>query len=212
MEIESYEPYHIGSKLNPAINYDSLKRKLKDYIKDLDYSIVTSETPEKQIVYEVPVEVIATKNDIRIELNYVSQAINVIGSKPEEVTNIFDELLNSLSSLEYEIESTILFFEVISSIYLKVDEKPKEILGKSLVSNDDSFADDGIPTLNTVGIRMGGENPSNGAFITLAFEPSPTSPNSKLTVRVQYRTKDRESIIGFYEGLEGKIVDLVNKF
>jgi len=60
MKIESYEPYHIGTKLHPYINFEAFKEKVKKELGKRGYEI------PKRVVTEAikitpPREVLATK-------------------------------------------------------------------------------------------------------------------------------------------------------
>ena len=40
MEIESFEPYHIGTKLKPSVDITQLKKKIKNKLKEHDYKLM----------------------------------------------------------------------------------------------------------------------------------------------------------------------------
>lgn len=208
VEIDSYELYHIGNKLNPAINFEKFKDDLETSLKDCGFSI-TKEDSFNRI--NVPSEVICTKNSVKVELNYERQALNLIGTNPSEVTSIFEEIISTLPDMDYEIDSTIVFFEVIAGILLKSSGKPLEKIGALISLNTKLFTDDDIPEVNTIGIRIGGNEPSDKAFITLTIEPNPVNPNLKTAVKIQYRA-EKQNIIEFHRKLDGKIMKLFEHF
>ena len=119
MEIESYEPYHIGNKLNPVTNFDGLKTKLKEKLEVSGYSITEKSPSGQQIILGMPSEVLGIKNDVRVELNHLSQALNVIGTNPHDVSSVFKEITSFLPDIGYEIENLSLFFESSSKIAYK---------------------------------------------------------------------------------------------
>ena len=208
VEIDSYELYHIGNKLNPAINFEKFKDDLETSLKDCGFSIKKEDSFNR---INVPSEVICTKNNVKVELNYERQALNLIGTNPSEVTSIFEEIISTLPDMDYEIDSTIVFFEVIAGILLKSPGKPLEKIGALINLNTKLFTDDDIPEVNAIGIRIGGNEPSDKAFITLTIEPNPVNPNLKTAVKIQYRA-EKQNIIEFYRKLDGKIMKLFEPF
>ncbi len=210
LEIESYEPYHIGNKLNPATNFDSLKTKLKEKFKTTGYS-VTEKTPSgQQIILDLPIETLGTKNDVRVELNHIAHALNVIGTKPENVTNVFTEITSILPDIGYELDKISLLYEIVASIIIKSDDKPIDILNKSVNLNLASLSIDEL-NLDIMGMRIGGENTEKGKSFALAIEPNITSPSSRFLVRVLYRSKETADIEVFYKDLDTKIIDLISQ-
>ncbi len=212
MQIESYEPYHIGNKLNPATNFDSLKKKLKEKLQTAEYKITEETLSGQQVIFDKPIEVLGLKNDVRIELNHLAQALNVIGTNPENVSSIYMEINSFLPEIGYEIENLSLFFEIVTSIIVKSDGKsPKEILNDSIKLNMGSFFINDIQNTNIIGIRIGGENTENDNNFTLSIEPSTTSPNSRFMLNLRYRSKDKENIQIFHQELDEKIMQLLTQ-
>ena len=212
LQIESYEPYHIGNKLNPATNFDSLKKKLKEKLQTAEYKITEETLSGQQVIFDKQIEVLGLKNDVRIELNHLAQALNVIGTNPENVSSIYMEINSFLPEIGYEIENLSLFFEIVTSIIVKSDGKsPKEILNDSIKLNMGSFFINDIQNTNIIGIRIGGENTENDNNFTLSIEPSTTSPNSRFMLNLRYRSKDKENIQIFHQELDEKIMQLLTQ-
>lgn len=210
LEIESYEPYHIGNKLNPATNFDSLKTKLKEKLRTTGYSETEHSPASQQIILGLPIETLGTKNDVRVELNHISQALNVVGVKPESVTEIFTEISSIFPDIGYELDKTFLFYEIVASILIKSDSIPIDILNKSVKINLEPLSIDEL-NLNIVGMRIGGENAEKGKSFTLSIEPNVTSPSSRFLVRLQYRSKETADIELFYRDLNSKIIGLISQ-
>jgi len=211
LEIESYEPYHIGNKLNPATNFDTLKTKLKKKLEVSGYSVADKTPSGQQIILEMPSEILGRKNDVRIELNHVAQALNVIGTNPDNVTSIFTEITSFLSEIGYEIDNLSLFFEIVTSIIIKSSSKPKEIFNKSVNLNLGQFTIKDISDVDVIGIRIGGEDATKNNNFTLSIEPSPTSPNSRFLLRLQYRSENKDNVEKFYSDLDSKVINLLNQ-
>lgn len=212
LEIEAYEPYHIGNKLNPAMNFDSMKSKLRDCLKEAGYSL-TDDTPQpgQQIILNMGNEILGTKDDSRVELNHTAQALNVIGTNPSNVSDVFSEITSILEDIGYEIDKTILFFEIISSITVKSDGKPIELLNNTIKSNLKSFPVSDVQDLNVVGVRIGGESSSEDSSFVLTVEPSVTSPSSRFVVKLQYRTHKKENVSNFHKDLNNNVTDFINR-
>lgn len=210
MEIESYEPYHIGNKLNPATNFDSLKTKLKEKLKTTGYSVPEKTPSGQQIILDLPIETLGTKNDVRVELNHIAHALNVVGTKPESVTEIFTEITSILPDIGYELDKISLLYEIVASIIIKSDDKPIDILNKSVNLDLASLSIDEL-NLDIIGMRIGGENIEKGKSFALAIEPNVTSPSSRFLVRVQYWSKENADIELFYKDLDTKIIDLISQ-
>lgn len=213
LEIEAYEPYHIGNKLNPAMNFDSMKSRLRDCLKEAGYS-VTDDTPQsgQQIILNLGNEILGTKDDVRVELNHTAQALNVIGTNPSNVSDVFSEITSILEDIGYEIDKSVLFFEILSSIIVKSGDKPIELLNDTIKkSNLKSFPVNDVQDLNVVGVRIGGESSSGDSSFVLTIEPSVTSPSSRFVVKLQYRSNEKDNILNFHKDLNGNILEFVNR-
>lgn len=210
MNIESYEPYHIGNKLNPATNFDGLKTKLKERLKTIGYSVTEKTLTGQQIILDLPIETLGTKNDVRVELNYLAQALNVVGTKPEIVTEIFTEITSILPDIGYELDKTSLFYEIIASIVIKSDDKPTDILNKSVNVNIGTLSLNDLD-MNIIGMKIGGENIEKGKSFVLSIEPNVTSPSSRFLVKLQYRSRDIEIVKSFHSDLDSKIIGLISQ-
>lgn len=210
LDIESYEPYHIGNKLNPATNFDGFKTKLKEKLKTIGYSVTEKTLSGQQIILDLPIETLGTKNDVRVELNHLAQALNVVGTKPESVTEIFTEITSIFSDIGYELDKTSLFYEIIASIIIKSDDKPTDILNKSVNLDLGTLSLNDLD-MNIIGMRIGGENIEKGKTFVLSIEPNVTSPSNRFLVKLQYRSRDIEIVKSFHSDLDSKIIGLISQ-
>jgi len=212
LEIESYELYHIGNKLNPATSFDSLKIKLKDKLKTAGYSTTEKILTGEQMVLDYPTELLGIKNDVRVELNHLAQALNVIGTKPNSVTEIFSNIISILPDIGYELDKISLFYEILASVVIKSEhKKPADILNKSIKLDLTHLSIKGIPNTDITAIRIGGENTTEAGLYTLSIQPNPTSPGSRFLIKVQYRLKDQATVESFYVDLASNIIELTNQ-
>lgn len=218
MEIESYEEYLIGNKLHPSINLNYLAENLTNKLRENKYEVqetgiisgvisgVISGTISGTISVNPLniVQMLGAKNNIRVELNRMAQALNIIGQSPAEVTQIFMDVTNILKSIGFE---TSLFYEIVSTI-ITTDGSPIEILNKSVTINPDVLNINNIKN-NIIGIRIGGENELENKQFTLSIEPNFASPSNRFFIRLQYRTKDINEIELFHKNLNEKIKSLI---
>jgi hypothetical protein len=206
LKIESYEPYHIGNKLNPATNFDTLRRKLRSKLESDGYQI-----SQEEVQGFIPQnEVLGKKDDVRIELNNAAQALNVIGEMPEKVTSYYIELLSKLDELGFDIDDTFLFTEIIAVIVVKSDGIPTEVLQKIVKNDIEKISFKSINELDVIGIRLAKKDASDNPFV-ITIEPHPTSTNSRFQLRLQYREKNRQLVESFYKNLDEDIVNLINQ-
>jgi hypothetical protein len=211
LQVDSYEPYHIGSKLNPATNFDVLKSKLKEKLGAAGYSVKIEVEDEENYFIKNPVEVLATKNNTKIEFHKIAEALNVIGTQPEKVSEIFKETMATLVDLEYEIENLVVTFEILATIIVKADDKPLNALNQSVSIDSNSFPVDDVQNWNVTGIRVGGENSLKNTFFSVMIEPNPTSPNTKFRAKLQYQSRKKENVHNFSENLDFKIINLMKQ-
>lgn len=202
MEIESFEPYHIGTKLKPTVDIGLLKKKLKNKLKEKEYKVYDSETQNDLMLPNM--ETLATKEDVRVMFNPLAHAINSVGDNPDNVMNVFQEVNKIILELDYEEKSTISFYEIVTSISIKSKTTPIEILNKhsNLVLN--LFKDCG--NLNVIGLRLSDKLPEdNSEYTEVVIEPKPTSPNKYLLTSIIYRSQDKVKIIEFHNNLRPNI-------
>lgn len=211
LQVDSYEPYHIGSKLNPATNFDVLKSRLKEKLRMAGYAVRDETESEENYFIKNPVEILATKNNTKIEFHRIAEALNIVGTQPEKVSEIFREILTTLNDLEYEIENLVVVFEILATIVVKADKKPLSVLNESMNIDSNSFFVDDIQNWGVNGIRIGGENNLKNTFFSVMIEPNPTSPNTKFRAKLQYQSREKENVQTFYENLDLRIMSLIQQ-
>lgn len=205
MEIESFEPYHIGTKLKPIVDILSFKKKIRNKLRGEKYKVIENSSSDSMLP---TMEELAIKNDVRVVFNPLAHALNTIGDKPDSVIGIFQEVNKSILDSGYEEKSTISFYEIVTNINIKVKTPPKEILNKDSKFILDLFKDCG--KLNTIGIRLSDNLPEdNREYIEIVIEPKPTSPNTYLSVNVVFRSPEKEKIINFHKNLNTNIQKII---
>ncbi len=202
-KIESFESYHVGIKLNPAGSLDILASKLRERLgTERGYVVPKDTVSESRIRLIPPLETLATKNDVRIELNYIVGALNTIGTSPAEVSKTFADLPHYLIALGYELPAAVQYYEILATALIISDAKPADTLSKVVGRTIKGFDD--LGPFNVTALRFSFEDPKKDSA-NLILEPSPTSPNSRLVLRVQYRSDDKGKIADFHQSINGRI-------
>ena len=205
MEIESFEPYHIGTKLKPTVDIIQLKKKIKDKLKEYKYKLLEDTSSDSMLPH---IEDLAIKNDVRVVLNTLAHAINTIGDDPDKVINIFQEVNKLVLNSGYEEKSTVAFYEIITHVNIKVENSPKEILNKHSKLVMEYFKEFG--KLNTIGIRLSDNLPEDSSEYTdIVIEPKSTSPNTYLLISITFRSLDKEKIIDFSKNVKANIQKII---
>lgn len=208
MEIESYDPYHIGIKLKSHVDLKTFEKKIKENLKKNNF-VVTDENITNSPLPKS--EIIGKKDNVNILLNTVSWAINSVGDNPNDVIKLFEEVCDIVKTSGYEKEATIDFYEIITNIMIKTDKKPIELLNKNLNFDLKFLADNN--KLNVIGVRVSDKLSIEGTdFTQIIIEPQPTSPNNRMVVRVIFRSSNREKINVFHNTLENKISNFFKQF
>lgn len=206
MKIESYEPYHIGTKLNPYMNFDALKDKLKAELGRRGYEL-TKEVGTEPIKITPPRELLATKNGTKVELNLSAQALNATGPSPKNVSETFKELMDILATLGYEPNAAIVFHEILANISIKTDEKPLEILNKSTRIKFKLLRN--IGNLGLTAMRISNAREEDEDIVNFIIEPNPTSPTSRFLVTLMFRSKARGKLESFHEQHEKRVLEVM---
>lgn len=208
MNIESYEPYHIGTKLNPYINFEALAEKLRKELGKRGYEL-PKEVVTEPIKITPPITVLATKNEAKVELNLGAKALNVIGTSPKNVLGIFRELMSILPTLGYEPDAAIVFHEILANINIKTEEKPLEILKKSTRIKFRLLRDMG--NLGLTAIRISNIKEKDEDIINFIIAPNSASPKSRFMMSLMYRSRVRDKIESFHKQLEEKVFEVMTQ-
>lgn len=197
--------------MNPAINFNALKYKLIDKLKSSGYS-VSDRIQEEQAFLKVPIEVIAIKDDVRIEHNVLANALNIIGTDVKNIVEIFKDILNTLNEIEIPVSNLVIFFEILTSAIVKTDRKPIDILNKKIDLNARKFVVSDVQNLNISGIQIRGSNDETNSLLFIFIEPYPANPDNRFKVNLQYQTKSVENIFSFSNEVESNVINLLEQF
>lgn len=207
MIIESYEPYHLGIKLDLIVNLIGLRDKLKKLLKEKGYE---ESAAQPQFGLEPAVEVLGIRDGVRIELNFVAQAINTIGDEPGKVFEQFEELVKLFSDMGYDTNIAIPFYEIVTNIDVKSEKNPVELIDSAVKLSIE-------PPLSTRGVTVTSLRISNKlkpemreVFTDISIQPNPVNPSNRFFIQLVYRSKSRDEIKSFHDQLEDTVLKILN--
>ncbi|MFX1339952.1 MAG: hypothetical protein ACFFDK_15175, partial [Promethearchaeota archaeon] len=124
MKIESYEPFHIGSKFIYYVDKAHLLAKLYEYYvtnKDKGFELY-SDIPRGDQPFLPILNILSNpKEKLTLQMNLTANALNVIGNDPKKVVEFFIKLMRNLPDLGFELDSTFTFYEILTNIILLLD-------------------------------------------------------------------------------------------
>ena len=206
MEIEPYDLCHIGIKFKSIVDLNMLKEKIEKILPEHGYESVDKAfvDAEKRVITGV----IGAKGNTNVELNYVANALNTVGKEPVTVLTIFKEVTQCLPDIGYDLEATVLFYEILANMNIKSNRNPGDILTKS--SRIDLSPLEGIKDIGVTGVLISNkERAQEYELFSLIIEPNPTSPRNRLAIRLQYRSRDTEDITSFQESIDNRISKII---
>lgn len=211
-KLKSYEPYHIGIKLKPYVDLDILREKIMTPLKEKGYKLtkIKTEMDLGPMGIITSAEIIGTKSEVNIQLNFPSKALNSIGTDPKKVLVVFEDVLESLSSIGYDIEETISFFEIMSNIIVEPKDNPIKILANSLKVTSKTLKSLGY-SLPVCGIRLY-EKKNEDNFIQTIIEPNPINPKKTFSLKLTYRSTNKEELKSIHENIERIVMDVTGSF
>ena len=223
MRYELYEPFHIGSKFQSHVrNRDILRALYYYYNEEIDEDLELNEdiinknvimSPFLNILTKKKKEDLKKQENLKIQLNLSINALNVIGDIPENVSNLFQEMLKRLPELGFELESTFSFYEIIMKYVIILEEyakKPKDIFNRFLVEKFLNLKN--VPNLNISHIRFSEELVAKeDDLFNLEILPNQTSPNTRMYLNILKRSKDSKAIIKFQDNYEESIKEICKR-
>lgn len=199
MEIESFEPYHIGIKLRPPIDPATIT-KLISTLKKMDFETI------QQAPYGVPLIEIARKKNTIVQINLDANAINAIGSDPIDVMSIHNDLIKSFEVIDLDTESSISFYELISVISIKTHQDPQKVLENNVKFDSSLFKkyDASVSGIKISKSKIENEN----ELFELYTEPKSISPKEKYYMRIFLRSSNFDNI----KDLNDNIIEFVKEY
>ncbi len=218
MRIESFDPFHIGSKLRYINESQSILIKLfKYYEKDIPKDFELQKGNQINPFLSPTINILSHKSEnITMHFNYSSSALNVSGSslkEPDLVVSLFRDLLKDLEDIGFELESIFAFYEIIAraTILLEDDLKPPDVIQK--FSPQIFKTIEPIQDLELNIVKFSNESVTKRIedLVSLEISPNRTSPHSRMTFRMIYRNDKSEEIIKFQENIRSLIEQIFNK-
>jgi hypothetical protein len=217
--IESYEPFHIGSRCQYYVKKTRLVRKIINYYEKKSKS-------EEEKKYKLDKEIIRTgtatnpianlvedlEKGTSIQLNIPVNALNVVGDNPEKVFESFQELFSKLPEFGFELDSTFIFHEIISNVVVKIDKDPKKIFQELTPNNFKNI--EGVPQLSINSLNLSDRfiPKVNEEKFEIKILPHETSPKKRIIIRVLMRTERLELIEDYYNKFPLVLNNIYNKF
>ncbi len=206
LKVESFEMFHIGTKVNPQANLDVLVSKLRELLAKEGYTVPKDSGPSRPQLLP-PVEVLGTLSDVRVEMNYVAFAVNAIGTSPSQVGKVFSDLTTFLVVLGYELDAVVQFYEILASIIVVSEHKPVDVLTRKVRWTARGFDD--LGELKISALRTSLQNSDKHQF-NVIVQPSPTSPNSRFVLQFQYRSDKKEEITLFQQSINDRLAKFLS--
>lgn len=211
MKIESYEPFHIGSKLRYYVDPNHILAKLYNKFEEMNLSnfILNPDVLSGDKLISPFLTIITNPEEkLTIQLNLSANALNVIGDEPKKVVELFLKLLNQLPGLGFELDSTFSFFEIITSIILNLEDeviKPQELFENFSIKIPQISKE--TPELIVSFIRFSDTlvHKEDDNRVIVEIIPNRTSPNKRIILKIQNRTRDYSKLIKFQKKLEDYI-------
>lgn len=206
MKIEPYDLCHIGIKLKSSVDLNILKDKLREVLSKSGYDLVDKALidAEKRVIKGV----ICSKDNTTVELNYPANALNIVGKESANVSKIFSEVVNILPDIGYDTIATVIFYEILANLNIKLDKNPQDILTDSSTIDLKSLMD--ITDVGVTGVLISNKDKApEYAIFSLIIEPSPNSPRDRFVIRLQYRSRDTKEILTFQKSLEDRLTRII---
>lgn len=208
MEIKSHERSHIGIKFNSIVDLGGLKASILSSLKDYGYEKLEGRG-KVSIQGILQSEVIAVKEGVNIEINYVANALNTSGIDPKLVLGRFKDLINILSQLAYELDAIVEFYEILDTIVIYSDKRPADLF-EDYSNVDLSSIKKICPTATLWGMLISTKSASKyDNLLNIVAEPSPITPSKNILVKTQYRSNNKEDIIIFQKSLDENILSII---
>ena len=185
MEIESFEPYHIGIKLRPPID-PAIITKLISTLQKMDFETI------QQAPYGIPLIEIARKKNTVVQINLDANAVNAIGINPNDVMSIHEELIKSFDAINIDLESSVSFYELISVISIKTHQNPQKVLENNIKFDLSLFSkyDASISGIKISKSKIENEN----ELFEIYTEPKSLSPRERYYMRIFLKSSNFDEI------------------
>jgi hypothetical protein len=203
LKIESIDLYHIGIKLSKYVNIFSIKNQLRDKLREDKYEVFEKD----ELVF--PIQIIGKKDDVTVEINWPSSAINAKGKSPDAILKISGELLKIMQDIGFNDTRSYQFFEIISNLLVKVGKEPIDAFTK-LLNTELPKPNEFLDNLDCVAMRfVSGLLEKSNEFFDILLETSSDRPKECIFIRSIYRTKDWEKLVIMHKEYDERICSIL---
>jgi hypothetical protein len=198
----------IGLKLNSSIPIDSIDKKIREALSELDFEVAPQQNMQgPPIIIKPPVEILGIKDNVELRINRDAHSINIEGENPTFVKKIFDEMPEIFERIKFELDETIIFYEIITNIIIETEKSPRQVINSSCNINLNSLSD-----LDTYvsGIKINSVDEGSKKLIGMVIEPRVGNPNNFYFVNLIFRSPDMSGLTQFHQELPEKIFEVIN--
>ena len=204
MEILSYDPYHIGIKINQSLPMNILRQKILPKMRNSDFKVDVNDELPSNIKMEN--EVIGTDGENRIELNYPLTALNTVGTNPSKTTATFEKLLGVVNKLGYEMKGIASTIDVLTNVMVKTNEDPTKLINQSVKCDLGPWKEINKNTnVNGLKIDLIDEEFAKET-LRILIGPSSLSPTTQVAFTIRYLNVEPKPVIDFGQKLEERII------
>jgi hypothetical protein len=208
VEILSFEPYHIGTKLQAHVDLGTLGNKLRECLKAKQYALPLRTPVEFLASIPAAAQVLGNKDGVSVWFNIAGLALNVTGPDPSKVSQVFRETNHALSELGYDPNAVVAFYEIVSTIVIASDTLPTQSINKSVHIDLGSMGNLGEIAVDSLRIVNLKPTEEQGAFM-LVVEPNPNNPDKSYSARLLFRSSKPDNIEAFHSTLKEKLVNVI---
>jgi hypothetical protein len=208
VEILSFEPYHIGTRLQAHVDLGILGNKLREHLKAKGYTLPPRVPVEFLAPTPVAAQVLGNKDGVRVWFNIPGFALNVTGTDPGKVSLVFRETNQALSDLGYDLNAAVAFYEIVANIIVASNAHPTQSISKSVHVDLSAMKDLGdvvVDSFRVVNVKPTEEQ----GVLLLLVEPNPNNPDKSYLTRMQFRSSKSGHIEAFHSTLKDKITNVI---
>lgn len=185
-----------------------LGNKLRQYLQDKQFTFPTRASGEFVGSVAPLAQVLGNKDNVRVWFNIPALALNSTGQDPDKVIQVFKEIIKGMEELGYDLEASIVFYEVLVTVIVKSSARPTDKINKAMKINLSSLQKLGTVVVDS--FRIVNENPNDETgVLNLVVEPNPSNPEKSYQTKLQYRCPKPAQVESFHADLKGRIIDVM---
>lgn len=159
-------------------------------------------------------DIIARKKGIIVTLNLSRRVLGIETKSSKIASEGFQELLTHLTdTANMNIDKNTLFYELLGKIHITTQFDPLKSMSKAFRSLKFFQEFDEIlgEKVSPLAIRLipSEKIPSDSDYFDITIRPILTSPRNKFVINVVYRNINCNKVLDFLDGMEEKILKLI---